>query len=105
MNAVEYFYSLPEKVQDNVLHGLETNIHFELEGEAGGTFGLIIKDGTLQVFEEFIGIPKCVVKAKAEHFMAIVNGELHPMMAMMTGKIKMTHPGEMLKFAKILGLM
>ncbi|MBK8429598.1 MAG: hypothetical protein IPL27_28240 [Lewinellaceae bacterium] len=35
----------------------------------------------------------------------MLSGDLNPMMAMMTGKLKISNPGEMLKYAKMFGLM
>jgi putative sterol carrier protein len=45
------------------------------------------------------------VTTTAESFEKLISGSLNPMMAMMTGKLKISHPGEMLKYAKIFGLM
>ena len=49
--------------------------------------------------------PKCVVRATGDNFVGLASGDLNPMMAVLTGKVKITNQGEMLKYAKIFGLM
>ena len=43
--------------------------------------------------------------ASPENFMKVAEGDLNPMMAMMSGKLKIKNPAAMMKYAKILGLM
>ncbi|HNG90458.1 MAG TPA: SCP2 sterol-binding domain-containing protein [Saprospiraceae bacterium] len=51
------------------------------------------------------GEPSCTVRANTETLTKLLSRDLNPMMAMMTGKLKISNPGEMLKYAKIFGLM
>lgn len=70
-----------------------------------GQFTIKVADGKLEVTEGFQGEPTCKVSTSAESFSKLLSGDLNPMMAMMTGKLKISNPGEMLKYAKIFGLM
>lgn len=105
MTAKEFLMGLPDKVSKEAMEGVETLFHFDLEGEGGGQVTVGIKDGEAYAMEGLEGDPKCVVKAKAENLMSILKGDLNPMMAVLTGKLKISNQGEMLKYAKMFGLM
>ncbi len=96
---------LPSKVSPQAIEGMETTFHFDIDGEEGGQITLQVKDGTCEASEGLVGDPKCVVKAKDQNLMKVLKGDLNPMMALLTGKLKITNQGEMLKYAKIFGLM
>ncbi|MGB3085705.1 MAG: SCP2 sterol-binding domain-containing protein, partial [Saprospiraceae bacterium] len=64
-----------------------------------------VENGSMTTSEGLQGEPTCVIKANAENLSKIFKGELNPMMAILTGKLKITNQTEMLKFAKILGWM
>lgn len=105
MTSREFLYNLPEKVLPSAIEGLETLFHFDLEGDIGGQFTIEVKGQKVMVTDGLIGDPKCVVRASGEHFIQLATGDLNPMMALLTGKVKITNQGEMLKYAKIFGLM
>jgi len=101
----EFLLALPGNVPEKYLEGVETNFHFDIEGEGGGQYSVLVSENTLNVYEHFEGEPSCVIKAKEKNFMALLRGELNPMMAVFTGKVKISNPGEVMKYAKIFGLM
>lgn len=103
--AREIIEALPQKVVPEAIEGHETNFHFDLEGEGGGEMTVRIKDGEVTFEEGLHGEPKCTVRGKAENFVKLAQGELNPFMAIMTGKVKISNQGEMIKYAKIFGLM
>ncbi|MBL7803453.1 MAG: SCP2 sterol-binding domain-containing protein [Saprospiraceae bacterium] len=103
MDAKEFLFSLPQKANPDALEGLNTLFHFEVADS--GNYTVRLADGKLSVSEGLEGDASCVVKTSAESFSKLVSGDLNPMMAMMTGKLKISNPGEMLKYAKIFGLM
>jgi len=105
MTAREFFESLPGKVNADAVKDMQTVFHFDLSGEGGGQYTLRLQDGQLSIEEGLQGDAKCVVRSSAEDFMALVTGKLNPMMAMMTGKVKISNPSEMVKYAKLFGLM
>lgn len=105
MTAREFIFSLPEKVNPAAIEGHNSILHFDLPGTGGGEFTVLIHDSKVEVKEGFEGEPKCKITAKEDDLLAILNGSLNPMMAFFTGKIKVTNQGELLKYAKILGLM
>lgn len=105
MTAKEFIYSIPEKAHADAIEGLKTNFHFELEGDGGGDFTLVVENGTATIEEGLQGDPRCTVKAKAKNFMKVINKEMNPMMALMMGKVKVSNQGELMKFAKIIGML
>lgn len=105
MTAKEFITGLPERVNPDALEGLETVFHFDVEGDEGGQYTVNLKDNTIEVEEGLNGEARCAVKTTADNFMAVISGKLNPMMAVLTGKLKITNQGEMLKYAKIFGIM
>lgn len=103
IDAKEFLFSLPQKVNPDALEGLTTLFHFDISDS--GQYAVQLADGKLTVAEGLQGDPACTVKTSAESFSKLISGDLNPMMAMMTGKLKISNPGEMLKYAKIFGLM
>lgn len=105
MTAREFLEGLPEKVKKEALEGQETRFHFDLDGDGGGQVTLAIQDGELTAVEGLQGDPRCTVRANADDFLKVVKGDLNPMMAVLSGKLKISNQGEMLKYAKMFGLM
>lgn len=103
MDVKEFLFSLPQKASPEVLEGHDTLFHFDIADS--GQYSVRVADGKLAVSEGFSGEPNCKVTTSAESFEKLISGNLNPMMAMMTGKLKISNPGEMLKYAKIFGLM
>lgn len=105
MTSKDFLYALPAKVAPAAIEGLNTLFHFDLEGENGGQFTITVADQKVTVTDGLSGEPNCTVRATGDHFISLATGELNPMMAILTGKVKISNQGEMLKFAKVFGLM
>ena len=105
MTTREFLYALPAKVDPATIEGLETVFHFDLEGEKGGQYTISVADQKVTVTDGLVGEPKCVVRSTAENFISLANGDLNPMLAVLTGKVKISNQGEMLRYAKLFGLM
>lgn len=103
IDVKKFLFDLPNKANPDVLEGMSTLFHFDVAG--AGQFTVQLENGKLSVSEGFSGEPSCKVTTSAESFSKLLSGDLNPMMAMMTGKLKITNPGEMLKYAKVFGLM
>jgi putative sterol carrier protein len=108
-SARDFIVSLPQTVKPEWLENVDdTNFHFDIEGEGGkggGQFSVIVKNKKLEVHEQFVGEPKCKVSAKESNLIKLLRGELNPMMAVFTGKLKISNTGEIMKYAKLFGLM
>lgn len=105
MTAKEFLMGLPEKVSKDAIEGVNTLFHFDLDGEDGENVTVGIKDGVAYSKEGLEGEPTCVVRSKSDNMLKILKGDMNPMMAVLTGKLKISNQGEMLKYAKLFGLM
>ena len=103
MTSREFIYKLPSKVSPHAIEGHQTIFHFDLEG--GGEYTVEVANGQVNVKDGLTGTPSCVVRATEDNFMKLISGDLNPMMAVLTGKVKISNQGEMLRYAKIFGLM
>ncbi len=103
IDVKEFLFSLPEKVKPEVIEGLSTLFHFDF-GDTG-QYTVQLDNGKMSVSEGFNGDATCKVTTSSETFNKLLSGDVNPMMAMMTGKLKISNPGEMLKYAKMFGLM
>jgi putative sterol carrier protein len=105
MTAREFIMQLPSKVNPEALTDKETTFHFKISGEGGGDFTANVKNGQFEVKEGLEGDAKCVVTTADSILMEIIKGERNPQMAVFTGKLKISNLGEMMKYAKVFGLM
>ncbi len=103
MTAQEFFENLPSKVNPEAVAGLTSCFHFDIAD--AGQFTLNLADGKLDVSKGLNGEASCKVSASQETLVGLLKKEVNPMMAMMTGKLKISNPGEMMKYAKVFGLM
>ena len=103
VDVEEFLFSLPAKVPPDAVEGLSTVFHFDIAD--AGLFTIKLDDGKMEVSEGLSGEAACKVTTSAETFSKLLSRDVNPMMAMMTGKLKISNPGEMLKYAKMFGLM
>jgi putative sterol carrier protein len=103
MTAKDFLMSLPSQINPAAIEGHNTCFHFNL-GDAG-QYTLQVDDGNCSAQEGLVGTPKCSVTTTEKTLLGILDGSVNPMMAAFTGKLKMSNQGEMLRYAKIFGLM
>lgn len=105
MHTKEFLLNLPNKVNQILLEGLSSCFHFDIDGPEGGQITIMVEEGQLKSIEGLHGQPNCIIKSNSEDLKKVFKGELNPMMAILTGKLKISNQTEMFKFAKILGWM
>ncbi|MBK6861070.1 MAG: SCP2 sterol-binding domain-containing protein [Saprospiraceae bacterium] len=105
METFDFLMNLPNKVNALALEGMNTCFHFDLEGEGGGQVSVIVENGKMISQSGLVGTASCIIRAQAADLKKVFKGELNPMMAILTGKLKISNQAEMLKFAKLLGWM
>ncbi|MFZ4544873.1 MAG: SCP2 sterol-binding domain-containing protein [Saprospiraceae bacterium] len=103
VNIKDFFDKLPGKINADAVEGMSSVFHFDIG--ADGQYTLSLNDGKLSVEEGLVGEPSCKVTSSKSTLEGLLNKDVNPMMAMMTGKLKISNPGEMMKYAKIFGLM
>lgn len=68
--------------------GIDATILFDLSGNNGGQFWIKLADGAAESGEGEIEQPAMTLKASADDWFAVSTGQMNPMQAFMTGKIK-----------------
>ena len=68
--------------------GIDATILFDLSGDNGGQFWIKLADGAAESGEGEIKQPAMTLKASADDWFAVSTGQMNPMQAFMTGKIK-----------------
>lgn len=68
--------------------GINATFQFDITGEGGGQWNAVINDGAATFNEGVSDSPTVTITATADDWIKIVNGQLNPQMAFMTGKIK-----------------
>ena len=102
MGVQEYFSTLNDKVNPDNLDGINAIINFDLDSSKNH---IIVKDNKIVNGDGLADGAEVTITAKEKDLLSVISGDTNPMMAIMTGKLKITNPAAMMKYAKILGLM
>jgi putative sterol carrier protein/ferredoxin len=88
----DFFEYLPVKLSRNPerLAGMNAILQFNLSGENGGKWCISVHNKQVEVVEGAKSEAQCQFTLKDEDFVALVTGQLNPMGAMMSGRIKMS---------------
>ena len=84
----EIFAELPNRVDTSKLAGIDMSILFDLSGDGGGQWTLVVADSTINVDNSAGDDPTATLKMAASDWQAMATGKLNPMTAFMTGKVK-----------------
>ena len=97
--------SYPQRFNAGKAAGMDETVYMNLTGDGARDVVLHVNDGTLDVREgETADDPSLTLTADADTWLAVENGEINPMMAMMTRKIKMKgNPQFAMKFMGLFG--
>lgn len=85
-----YFDTLDQRFQPNGAKGVDATFQFELGGDGGGTYHVVVKDGAMKVAEGPATTPTVTFKMNAADYVKMVNGQLSGTMAFMKGLLKVT---------------
>ena len=95
--------SLPAMVDAEEIKNLNGRIQFSLSGEGGGEWGVVLDDGKVSVSQGVMSQPQLTIKTSTENAEKLLKGSLNPMMAFMTGKVKIA--GDMALGMKLIALL
>jgi putative sterol carrier protein len=98
----DVFDAIPGMVDPDTVKGLNAQIQFDLSGEAGGQWVVSVADGQVTTARGAAPNPNVTATLSAADFVLMVNGEMKPMNAFMTGKLKIK--GDMALVMKLQGL-
>ena len=83
-----YIETLPERFVANAAKGVHATFQFELSGDGGSTFHVVVSDGTMQIADGPAAAPSTTIKMASGDYVDMVNGKLSGPMAFMKGKLK-----------------
>jgi putative sterol carrier protein len=87
-NVKEIFAKMPEVFSPSAAQGLDAVFQFEITGDDGGNWSVIIKDGTCQVQEGTHESPSVTLTMSGETWLGMVNKEINGIQAFMNGQLK-----------------
>lgn len=82
------FERMPDEVSADKAAGFEATIQFDLSGESGGQWVVVVADGDVTTEEGQADDPKATIRMSADDFSDMMTGDLDPMNAFMMGKVK-----------------
>jgi putative sterol carrier protein len=84
----EILNKLPSTVDPAKLAGINATVVFDLSGDNGGKWTLKVADGAANVTDGADPSASATIKMSDADYVAMTSGNLNPMMAFMSGKIK-----------------
>jgi len=100
-SAREIILGLPARFKSDQAEGIDFIVHIMASGIQGGDFTIIVNNSTCTVNEGLTETATCTVKTTAETYVGMENGKINPTMAIMTGKVKVSNIGQMIKFTAL----
>ncbi len=84
----EFFERMPQEFNAEKAGDFDATVQFDLSGDDGGQWYVVIDDGNAASEEGTAGDPDAVIRMDAEDFKQMMGGKLDPVNAFMTGKVK-----------------
>lgn len=75
-SVAELFARMPGRLDPAKAEGVELVVAYDLSGEGGGQFSVVVSGGTLEVRDGIDPAALCVTKASASDYVAIINGDI-----------------------------
>jgi putative sterol carrier protein len=103
--VAELFEKMPGQFQVDKAGDMNAVILFDLSGEGGGQWSVTIAGGKCEVTQGAAASPKATVRMDAGDYKDMVTGKLNPMMAFMSGKVKVEGDlNSVMKFQQVFGM-
>ena len=83
----EYFDTLDKRFVASASKGVDAVYQFNLTGDGGGTWHIVVNDGSWSVVEGAHDDPSSVITADASNYVKIANGDMNGLRAVMTRKM------------------
>jgi putative sterol carrier protein len=84
----EIFSQMPQNFNADAAKGMNSVIQFNLTGDGGGNYHIVIKDGGCTVGEGSHASPNMTMTIAAQDYVDMISGKLNGQMAFMSGKLK-----------------
>ena len=95
LTAADIFVKLPDAFQADKASGVEVVFGFDLSGDGGGKWHVIVSDGTCEANDGPHDSPTTTIIMDADNFVKMISGELNAMQAYTSGKLKIE--GDLMK--------
>ncbi len=82
------FDAMPSRFNKDAAKGLNAVYQFDLSGEGGGKWQVMIKDQTVEVKEGQHPSPNITISMTAQDYLDMVAGKLNGQVAFMSGKLR-----------------
>jgi putative sterol carrier protein len=102
LSIQEVVERIPEFIKPEAIQGLDMVVQLRLDGDGGGNWHLVIKDGKVNLLDGLAEKPRVTVTSKADVFKDLLSGKTNITQAFMLGKIKIT--GDMAVAMKLVNL-
>jgi putative sterol carrier protein len=86
----EVFGKMPEVFNADAAQGLDAVFQYEITGDNGGNWSVVVKDGACQVSEGVHASPSVTLTVSGDTWLGIVNKTTNGMQAFMSGDLKAT---------------
>ena len=86
----EVFLKMPEVFNADAAEGLNAVFQYEITGDNGGSWSVMVKNGTCQVNEGLHESPSVTLTMSTETWLGIVNKQINGIQAFMNGQLKAT---------------
>jgi putative sterol carrier protein len=86
----QVFDQMPGRLNKDAAKGLNAVYQFDLSGDGGGTWAVLINNEQCQVSKGAHGSPNITISMSAKDYLDMVAGKLNGQMAFMTGKLRIS---------------
>ncbi len=87
-NVADVFNKMPEVFDADAAQGLNAVFQFEITGDGGGNWAVVVNDGTCELSEGTHAEPSVTLTMSAETWLGMINKEINGMQAFMGGQLK-----------------
>ena len=93
--AAEIFSKIPDAFQASAASGVDVVFQFDLSGDGGGKWHIVVKDGACEVGDGAHGSPTTTILMSGPDFVDMIQGRLNAMKAYTSGSLKIE--GDLMK--------
>jgi putative sterol carrier protein len=102
MNLLDTLHAMVQSLDPATAKGVNAIIQLNATGDGGGQYSMSIADGKMDVTEGVAEKPTVQINVAAKDWIDIINGQLDPTKAFMTGKLRIAGDlGLMMRFQRM----
>ncbi len=88
LTAKDIIAEMPQHFNPAHADGINADVQLHLTGNEGGDWVVKLRSGQCSVAPGSVANPRVNLSAEAQDFVGVVTGRMNPMMAYMTGKLR-----------------